>query len=330
MARSYEHLTLDERRKLDRWRDAGVSVSEIAEKLGRARSTVYRELKRNHFSEPSMPKVVGYFAMAAHKMAEKRRRFRTKFQRHANLRKDVVQKIKTGWTPEQIAGRLRQENASLRVCHETIYRYIYSPEADPKDLWWHLPEHRRKRRPRKARKKHQPRLAKELSILFRPDVVARRVEFGHWEGDLIMFKKRFGNWNITSLIERVSRYTVLLKNPDRRSIPIMKGIEEQILPLPHHARRSITFDRGTEFLGWHYLKDRLGVDAWFCDPKAPWQKGAVENNNRRCRRWLPREIDLSKVSEGELETVVELINNTPRKCLGYKTPTEVFREQLTA
>ncbi len=330
MSRTYAHLSLDERRKLDRWRDAQISVSEIAEKLGRARSTVYRELKRNHFADPSMPKVVGYFCMAAQKMAENRRRSMTKLQRHPGLRDDVVQKIKAGWTPEQIAGRLRLNGAPVRVCHETIYRYVYSREADPKDLWWHLPEHRRKRRPRKARKKHAPRLSKELSILFRPDVVARRAEFGHWEGDLMMFKKRFGNWNVTSLIERISRFTVLLKNPDRQSLPIMMGIEERFSALPDHARQSITFDRGTEFLGWWHLKDRLGVDAWFCDPKAPWQKGAVENNNRRCRRWLPRELDLSKLSEVELEAVVDLVNNTPRKCLGYRTPAEVFHEKLAA
>ncbi len=330
MPRAYAHLSLEERRKLDRWRDAEISITEIAEKLGRARSTVYRELRRNHFSDSSMPKVVGYFAMAAHKMAENRRVFCTKLERHTGLRSHVVKMIKKGWTPEQIAGRLRVDGAAPRVCHETIYRYVYSREADPKGLWWFLPEHRRKRRPRKARKKHEPRLAKELSILFRPDVVARRVEFGHWEGDLMVFKKRHGNWNVTSLIERISRFTVLLKNPDRRSIPIMKGIDQRFTALPQHARRSITFDRGSEFLGWSYLNDRLGVEAWFCDPKAPWQKGAVENNNRRCRRWLPREIDLSKVSEEELEAVVELINNTPRKCLNYKTPAEVFREQIAA
>lgn len=175
MSHTYEHLSLDERRKLDRWLAAQISVTVIAEKLRRARSTIYRELKRNHFSDPSMPKVVGYFALAAHKFAENRRAASTNLHRNESLRCDVVKKIKTGWTPEQIAGRLRFNCAPVRVCHETIYRYVYSREANPKDLWWFLPEHRRKRRPRKARKKHKPRLAKELSILFRPDVVARRV-----------------------------------------------------------------------------------------------------------------------------------------------------------
>lgn len=127
-----------------------------------------------------------------------------------------------------------------------------------------------------------------------PDAIAKRKQFGHWECDLIQFRKKFGKMNMTSLVERVSRFTVLMKDNDRQSRPIMQGLIGALGSLPLHARRSITFDRGTEFSEWPYLQAGLGSQTWFCDPQSPWQKGTVENTNRRARRWLSREIDRCK------------------------------------
>jgi IS30 family transposase len=143
-----------------------------------------------------------------------------------------------------------------------------------------------------------------------------------------MFRKAFGKANVTSLVERVSRFAVVLKTPDRQSKPVMEGLIDSLSPLPAEARRSITFDRGTEFTAWRHLKAGLGVDPWFCDPQSPWQKGTVENTNNRLRRYLPRKADPTAFTDQDLRSICDRLNNTPRKCLGYQTPAEVFRAKL--
>jgi len=134
--------------------------------------------------------------------------------------------------------------------------------------------------------------------------------------------------NVTSLIERKTRFAVLFRNGDRRSKPLMTKLIDLLSPLPQPARQSITFDRGFEFIAWRELKKGMGTQAWFCDPHAPWQKGSVENLNGRARRYLPREIPLAALSGSAMKEVCEKLNATPRKCLGYRTPSEVFAEEL--
>jgi IS30 family transposase len=180
-------------------------------------------------------------------------------------------------------------------------------------------------RPRQAQ---LARFTDEISIRHRPHEVAEREIFGAWECDLIQFRQEFGGTNLTSLVERVSRFTVLMKNADRRSRPVMDGLIASLSPLPAFARQSITFDRGLEFLAWPYLQAGLGIATWFCDPQSPWQKGTVENTNGRVRRWLPREIDPKMLTTRGTNAICQQLNSTPRKCLGYRTPAEVFREKL--
>jgi IS30 family transposase len=158
--------------------------------------------------------------------------------------------------------------------------------------------------------------------------VAHRRQFGHWEGDLMLFKQSLGQSNVTSLVERVSRFTVLLKNPNKRTKPVMGKIMKAVRDLPHLAWKSITFDRGTEFVSWPHLQAEIGTQTWFCDPSSPWQKGTDENTNRRVRRWLPRKRDITAVSDHELKKICDRLNATLRKCLGWKTPAEVFREKM--
>lgn len=218
MKTRYSQISLEERLKIERWRHVKVSIDEIAAKLGRHRSTIFRELKRNHFQDISMPKVVGYFAMAANLATQSRRSKKRKLIKHPALQQDVVNWIKNdGWTPEQIAGHLKLIQASVRVCQETIYRFVYSKEGMKDDLWWYLPEHRKKRQPRRARKRMSPKIRPENNILFRPDIITNRKQFGHWEGDLMLFQQKFGQGNVTSLVERFSRFTVLLKNSNKKT-----------------------------------------------------------------------------------------------------------------
>lgn len=135
---------------------------------------------------------------------------------------------------------------------------------------------------------------------------------------------------MTSLVERVSRFAVFLRNNDRQSRPVMDGLIRVLQSLPHLARRSITFDRGTEFTDWPYLQASIGTQTWFCDPQSPWQKGTVENTNRRARKWLSREVNPLSLSDRDLTEICNHLNATPRKCLGYKTPAEVSRQKLLA
>lgn len=166
--------------------------------------------------------------------------------------------------------------------------------------------------------------------MHRPEAVARRQQFGHWECDLIQFRQKFGTVNVTSLVERVSRFAVFRRNEDRQSKPIMEDLIAVLGPLPHAARRSITFDRGTEFTDWPYLQAGLGAETWFCNPQSPWQKGTVENTNGRARRWLTRDVDPTSLTDRDLRTLCDRLNATPRKCLGFRTPAEVFRRMLRA
>ena len=144
----------------------------------------------------------------------------------------------------------------------------------------------------------------------------------------MLFEQKLGQTNVTSLVKRVSRFTVILKNPNKRTKPVMGKIMMAIKDLPLIARRSITFDRGTEFSAWKHLKVGIGADAWFCDPQAPDQKSTVENTKRRARRWLPRKRDIRAMTNGDIKQICDQLNNTPRKCLGWKTPAEVFREKM--
>ena len=137
-----------------------------------------------------------------------------------------------------------------------------------------------------------------------------------------------GNANVATLIERKTRYTVLLRNNDRKSRPLMNKLINEMSPLPANARRSITFDRGFEFTSWRELHKGMGTKSWFCDPQAPWQKGSVENMNKRVRRYLPRDTALLSLPNRYMRSICDRLNATPRKCLGYRTPAEAFRDEL--
>lgn len=223
MNRQYKQLDIEERRKIERWMNAKVPVREMARVLCRSKATLYRELKRNYFVDESLPKYAGYYGAAAQLKANDRRARECKLIKHPDLARRVIAHLKHGWTPEQIGNRMIYEQTPQRVCQETIY-YIYSPEGMAQELWWYLPEHRKSRKPRRARKRQAPKFDRDVSILFRPDDIAHRRQFGHWEGDLMLFKQKLGQTNITSLVERISRFTVLLKNKDKRSRPVMGKI----------------------------------------------------------------------------------------------------------
>lgn len=283
----------------------------------------------NWWHDAEVPQAEGYWPVSAQMLVDGRRRRRCKLVRLPKLQAAVVERLKDGWSPEQIAGRLRLERgARHRLCHETIYRFVYSKEGQSQELARYLPEQRRARRPSHGRAPRSLVFPEASRIRHRPEAVNSRAEFGHWEADLMIFRKELGPANVATVVERKSRYVVLFRNNDRRSKPLMSRLIEVLSPLPRHARQSLTFDRGLEFVSWRELESGIGAQTWFCDPQAPWQKGSVENMNRRVRRYLPADTVLLTPADQSMRSICERLNATPRKCLGFCTPAEAFRDEL--
>lgn len=318
----YRHFDLDERRKLFRLLGAAMPILAIARELGRHRSTIYREINRNLFRDVRAYR--GYFPLTAEDSAKRRRQRRRRLVRDEPLRRHVVDKLACCWSPEQIAGRLRLAGDAARLSHETIYQFVYSPEGRALELHRHLLRARRRRRPRFARKPRGAKIPSTRTIAQRPTEVGLRQEIGHWEADLLIFSRANGRSNLTTLLERRSRLVRLVPNHDRRSACVIGGIGDTLGTLPRAARRTITFDRGSEFLAYSHLARTHGIEAYFCDPHAPWQKGGVENTNGRLRRHLPGETDLARITPTDLREIELRMNTTPRKCLGFRTPLEAF------
>jgi IS30 family transposase len=279
----YRHLGLDERRRLFRLLSAAVPIPAIARELGRHRSTIYREINRNLFRD--LKAYWGYYPITAEDSARRRRQRHRKLVRNEHLRRHVVDKLACCWSPEQIAGRLKLAGDTARLSHETIYQFVYSPEGRALELHRHLLRARRRRRPRFARKPRGAKIPSARTIAQRPTEVGLRQEIGHWEADLLIFSRANGRSNLTTLLERRSRLVRLVPNQDRRSAGVIGRIGNTLGRLPKAARRTITFDRGSEFLAYGDLTSAHGIEAYFCDPHAPWQKGSVENTNGRLRRY---------------------------------------------
>src|SRR3954463_15617682 len=237
-ARTYRHLELDDRRTLFRLVEARTPVGEIAARLGRHPSTIYRELGRNRFRDGDRG-FRGYFPLNAQDLTRRRRQRRRKLAADEGLRARITERLEAGWSPQQIAGRLRREaDGGPTVCHETIYRHVHGPEGREDGLYRHLPKARRRRGSRHGRKPRGGSIPRERWIESRPAEVAGRETFGHWEADLLIFRKEHGKANVTSLVERKSRFTFLLANEDKRSAAVIAGIAEALRPLPGDARRT--------------------------------------------------------------------------------------------
>ena len=244
MPRAYRQLALDERRTIFRLLNAKVPMAEIAQQLGRHRSTIHREVSRNYFREQR--EYAGYFPLTAQECARQRRQRLSKLHRHEVLRQYIIDKLERCWSPEQIAGRLRLDRESgPTVCHETIYRFVYGPEGRAADLYHHLPKARRQRRPCYGRKPRASFVPAASAIAQRPPEVDDRQTFGHWEADLLIFRREHGKANLTSMIERQTRFTILLPNPDRQSNALIGRIGQAWQGLPKDSCRTVTFDRGT-------------------------------------------------------------------------------------
>ena len=322
MGRRYTHLTIEERCDVARRHAAGASIRQIAAGLDRAPSTIARELKRNG------SRTLGYQPRYAEQQARARRWRGPKLDRDPVLRAQVLGRLQQGWSPEQVAGRLARDTGHRVISHETIYRFIDAQIRRTKDYTWrHFLPQGRSKRGRRSRKALSPAafMAHRRPISERPAAAAARHAPGHWEADLMLF--RLYGQAILTLHERHSRLLLAVRPPGKAAAPIAQALTDLLAPLPPAWRQTVTFDNGTEFAR-HYDLHALGIATFFCDPYAPWQKGGIENAIGRLRRTLPRKTDLATLSATRFTQLVQAYNNTPRKCLGYQTPAEVFWNRL--
>jgi IS30 family transposase len=319
MGDSYDQLSLEERCTIARLHEGGQSLRQIATALDRSPSTISRELKRNSGTK------VGYKPGYAEEQARARRWHGSRLERDDALRDLVLDRLTRGWSPEQVSGWLERQKTGPTISHETIYRFIYAQLVRTNDGAWrrYLPRAKFKRGWR-ARKGGSPAsfIKARVSIAKRPRSVRYRRSPGHWEADLMLFSAY--DQAILVAHERKSRLLILARQPSRAAQPTEQQLRAWLQTLPESLRRTITFDNGTEFAQHYRLTEQLGIKTFFCDPHSPWQKGGIENAIGRMRRPLPRKTDLATIDEDTLNACVAAYNNTPRKCLGFKSPAEVF------
>lgn len=312
----YTQLSIDDRQTFHRLRLQGYPVRSIAKQLGRHHSTLYRELSRHS-------QATGYDPYAAHTQAitTQSQQRKSKIQRHVTLRKYIVDHLKLGWSPEQISGRLKRKKSKYIICHETIYRYIY--RLNNKKLYQYLRYKKPKRRRKFARKHQVCRYGNKRIITERFKCMDKRFVYGHWEGDLIEFKgdkKR----SVTTLLERKTKLVLLIKNDNKTTNTVMGSIANMLIKIPTHACQTITFDQGNEFANYQRLEKAFNCRVFYCHKSSPWEKGSNENTNGRLRRFLPKRADIKNITQEKLDEVMKTMNNTPRKCLDYRTPKELF------
>jgi len=323
--RSRLALTLAEREEISRAVVAGQSARSIAASLGRAPSTISREIKRNGGQE-------GYRASQAEQAAWDRtlRPKTCKLVENRALAHIVADKLQGNWSPEQIAGWLKQtypSDESYQVSHETIYRslYIQARGALKKELLGHLRRTRAMRRSRHHTLKTEDhgRITDTVSISERPATVEDRAVPGHWEGDLLCGS---GNSQIATLVERKTRYVMLVKVPSKDTETVINALIKHAHKLPNELYKSLTWDRGKEMADHKRFTLATDINVYFCDPQNPWQRGTNENTNGLLRQYFPKGTDLSAHSQARLNAVARRLNERPRKTLNFETPAERFNQ----
>ena len=310
-----KHLTIEEREVISQMRYGRRKARGIARRLGRHRSTIYRELARNRDSR-------GYSAVRAQKRADarcRRRRRRCKMER-PRLCREVCQGLERYWSPEQIGGRIARRHPQRcgRVSHQTIYGWI---KKQPQRRYWEgflrFGGKRRRRRDRRGK------IPRTVEINRRPEAVNRRSRYGDWEGDTVIGAR--GKSVLVTYVERKSGFLLAAKAEAKLSAAVNQASYQLFQSIPSTLRRTLTLDNGKEFAGYEELSHWTGLAIYFAKPYAAWQRGTNENTNGLLRQHFPKGTDFDQVTECELRRIVALINERPRKRLNYRTPREVFQ-----
>ncbi len=307
---TYTQLTQEQRYQIKAHLSIGTKKPAIAREMGVAKSTIYREVKRNTGQR-------GYRPKQAHEKALKRRKAKTQSRINAETWKLVEEKLCEDWSPEQISGRLKKDEIS--ISHERIYQYVYADKRTGGSLWKHL-RCQKTRRNRAGGRDRRGKIPDRRSIEERPAIVEERTRLGDWEADLILGKNQQGV--VLTLTERKSRFTLLRSLSSKHADPVTQAIIKLLLWVAH--LKSITFDNGKEFAGHQEISLSLNTDCYFAHPYASWERGTNENTNGLIRQYLPKSRSLEKVSLEEEARIMDRLNLRPRKCLDFCTPFEVF------
>jgi IS30 family transposase len=336
---SGRYLSLAEREQIAVLRAAGESKAQIARELGRAASTIGRELERNSNAPRSRAHTQRpYLPVTAHRRAKERaqrpKSAKLRADVNAELHEWVQAKLTLKWSPVQISRRLREEfpdRPEMRVSHETIYQalYVQGRGALRRELQQCLRTGRALRRPKARTDARQPRMPGMVMISERPAEVEDRAVPGHWEGDLIIGAGQGSA--IGTLVERSTRFVMLLHLPGRHTaLEVERAMLTAIAEMPERLRRSVTWDQGNEMANHANIRLASGMDVYFCDPHSPWQRGSNENTNGLLRQYFPKGTDLSVHDAQELRRVADELNDRPRETLGWRSPREALNELLLA
>ena len=324
--RALAALRLEEREEISRGIAAGQSIRQIAHGLGRAPSTVSREIGRNGGSQR-------YRANRADRSAWERalRPKPCRLALHRELRWRVAQKLALQWSAEQISGWLKREfptDQEMQISHEAIYRslFVQTRGVLKKELTAHLRTRRQMRLPKSHNAESgRGRIVDMVSIRERPAEAEDRAVPGHWEGDLLTGAN---DTHIATLIERHSRFTMLVKLPRKDTTTVVAALAKHVRKLPEELRRSLTWDQGKEMHAHKRFTIATNVQVYFCDPRSPWQRGSNENTNGLVRQYFPRGTDFSRISQVYLNAIALRLNQRPRKTLGFETPADKLQAVL--
>ena len=320
MSKQYKHLSKEERDRLAILKGQGLSIRTIATQLGRSPSTLSRELRRNADSSRSgdyLPHQAQAVADVRWKQSHCRPRLNSSF-----LQWYVRTNIRRGWSPEQIAGRLRREGHSVTVSHEAIYQWIY---LEARELIPMLAKAHRKRLPRRYRKKSRSDIRNRVFIQDRPEHVNTREQPGHWEVDTVHSPQ--GTASLAVAVERKTRYVRIKNLPRKTAVAFRRALVDTLASYPVHMRMTITYDNGSENTCHTWVNRALGTESYFCEPYHSWEKATVENSIGLIRRYFPKGTNFCNVTKKQVIWVEKKLNNRPRKCLNYQTPAEAFRQE---
>ena len=320
------HLSLQERGLIHDMVWDKLSMSEIARRISRDPSTISRELNRN--TPPLLKRYTPHLAQEHYEVRKQTVRQRPRLK-NPKIVRYVRRKLKSGWSPEQIAGRWSKLHKKLTISHEAVYQYIYASTkpGEAGDLRVCL-RRKHKRRQRKNIPFKEPRttIPNRISIDLRPEEISKRATYGHWEGDSMVSKKSKASLN--TLTERKSRLVKISKLSRRTIEETNQAVIAQLGAYPEILRRTITLDNGTENAGHEQITGRINLKCFFAHPYHSWERGTNENTNGLIRHYFPKGTDFATVSEEDIKWVENLLNNRPRKCLGYLTPNEVFNKAV--
>lgn len=324
---NYNHLTIEERACITKFKEMKLSIREMAKLLNRSPSTISRELKRNSYKTGINYSVIRYVPTDAHRKYKIRRlNSHRQLKVESKIKEYIEDKLNQNWSPEQIVNY--KDNKPMNfpsVC--TIYRWIHLGLLN-KITMKNLRRKGRFKRPTETRGKFN--IGK--TIKKRPKEVYKRNTYGHWEADTVVSGRKNGkalsSYCFVTLAERKSRLYIAKHIPNRKDETVTSAIIEMLSDYPKELVKTITCDRGKEFAGWKKIEESLKCDMYFADPYCAWQKGTNENSNGLLREYYPKGMDLSKTNNNELKQKLALLNNRPRKCINYRTPNELINEYI--